>query len=178
MLDNANQHPAARGRFVKFQGAPEGSGSRGISHGAFGIVDMTKAYAPAASKALRGVRIPPGRRTVLVQDEMTLEKSCEFAWGMTTSAKVSVSGNQAALRQDGKRCRLTILEPEGAVFTIESAARKPPQKPNKGVSRLMIRLKDQKKGKLRVAVLIAPVWRRSTKTPPPKIEPLAAWKFN
>jgi len=90
------------------------------------------------------------RRSVLVQDEMTLEKSCEFAWGMTTSAKVAVSGNQATLRQNGKRCRLTILEPKGAVFTIESAAQKPPQKPNKGVSRLMIRLKDQK-GKLRVA---------------------------
>jgi hypothetical protein len=67
-----------------------------------------------------------------------------------------------------------ILSPEGASFSIESAQQKAPQKTNKGVSRLMIRLADQG-GALRIAVLFSPVWPQADAVKSAAILPLDQW---
>jgi hypothetical protein len=63
----------------------------------------------------------------------------------------------------------------GATFSVESAEQKPPEAENKGISRLMIRVKADK-GPLRFAVLLSPVWPSGEPTPPPTIVPLEDWK--
>ncbi|MHC4250061.1 MAG: heparinase II/III domain-containing protein [Planctomycetota bacterium] len=175
LLDNEQQDANGKSRFVKFEGAPERLRKPAALYGAFGIVDLTGAYAAKAKSYTRGVRIPPGRRTVLVQDEFVLKKPCDVAWGMTTSAKVSPDGARATLTQDGKTCHAVILDPEGAEFTVESAERKKPEKENKGVSRLMIHLPGQS-GAVRITVLFAPAWPKAGPVAKPKVEPLAKWK--
>jgi hypothetical protein len=175
LLDDEQQDANGKSRFVKFEGAPERLRKPAVSYGALGIVDLTSAYAAKAKSYSRGVRVPPERRTVLVQDELALRKPADVAWGMTTSAKVAVEGARATLTQDGKTCHVAILSPEGAEFTVESAARKKPEKENKGVSRLIIRLLGQQ-GSVRIAVLFAPAWPDAGAVAKPKVEPLAKWK--
>ncbi|MHC4502582.1 MAG: heparinase II/III domain-containing protein [Planctomycetota bacterium] len=174
LLDGENQDPYGKSKFVKFKAAPERS-TRPSGHEAFGIVDMTSAYPKKATKVLRGVKVLAGRRAVLVQDELALTKTCEVAWGMTTDAKIETRGNHAALTLKGELCRALILTPKGAAFTVESAERKAPEKTNRGVRRLVIRLADQSGG-VRVAVLLAPAWPGGGKIRAPKVEPLAQWK--
>ena len=122
----------------------------------------------------RGVQMLPGKRAVLIQDEITPAKACEVAWGMTTWAKIETKGAVAILTRDGKRLRATILSPAGAEFTVESAEQKPPQRTNKGYRRVMVRLAGQAKA-VRVAVMLAPVWPQGKQATSPKVKALGEW---
>jgi hypothetical protein len=106
---------------------------------------------------MRGVAMVRDRKAVLVQDEFDLAKSCEVAWGMTTDAGIETEGAVAMLSLGQSKLRARILSPAGSVFSVESAERRPPEKTNKGVRRLMIRLKPQK-GQVTVAVCLEPLW--------------------
>jgi len=166
LLAGAGQDINAEAKVVKFESLAESG---------FAVIDLTGAYAEHSRKVMRGVQVLAGRRAVLVQDEFDLPKPCEVAWAMTTDAKTSLDGATATLRQDGKQLTATILSPADAEFSVESAEQKPPQKANKGVRRLMIRI-SAGKGPLRVAVLLSPAWPDGKKQDVPKLKPLSAWK--
>ncbi len=165
ILNGENQDVIAESKFVAF-------GSKKDS--AFGVVDVSTAYAPHSTKSLRGVKIVEGRRAVLVQDEFDLSAATDVAWGMTTDADIAPDGASATLRQDGKECMVKIVEPAAAVFTVESAEQAPPQKRNKGVSRLMIRTKAGA-GPCRIAVLFMPVWKDGAYKGTVSVKPLSEW---
>jgi len=165
LLDNQNQDVYGKSKMVKFDSTGKG---------ALAVIDLAGAYGAAARKFARGVRMLPGRRAVLVQDEITLKKTCQVAWGMTTQAKISAQEGRAVLKHDGKELVARILQPAGAKFTVESAEQKPPQRTNRGMRRLMIRL-DNQKGQLTIAVLLAPVWPDRKQAKPPVVKPLAQW---
>lgn len=100
-----------------------------------------------------------GRQAVLVQDEFEIQKPCEVAWGVTTDAQITAKKEGVAvLTFKGRKLIARILSPAGAKFIIESAEQKRPQKTNKGVNRLIVRLPDAK-GQVRVAILLSPVWK-------------------
>ncbi len=115
------------------------------------------------------------RRAVLVQDEFEIKKRCEVAWGMTTDAEIIIRGKNAALLTlDGKELVARILCPGDAEFVVESAEQKPPQKTNRGVRRLIVRLPNAK-GNVRVAVLLSPVWKDKEVVTKVPIKPLTQW---
>ena len=148
LLDNLNQDPLGKASIVKFHSAPpEG----------FAIVDMSSAYREKAGRVMRGVAMIRDRKAVLVQDEFDLATSCEVAWGMTTDAGIETEGAVATLSLGQSKLRARILSPAGSAFSVESAERCPPEKTNKGVRRLMIRVKPQK-GRVTVAVCLEPLW--------------------
>jgi hypothetical protein len=140
----------------------------------FAVADLTSAYTPKAKSARRGVRMIAGR-AVLIQDELDIAKPCQVAWGITTDAKVAPAGAAATLTLDGRALTARILQPQGAKFAVESAEQKPPQAPNTGVSRLVIRTPAQP-GPLRFAVLLTPQAPGAPAAAAPKITPLADWK--
>ena len=76
---------------------------------------------------------------------------------MTTDATLTVEGNIAHLKLKSAALTARVLFPSGATFKVESAEQEPPQKPNKGVKRLMVRLPAQS-GLVRVVVLLSPEW--------------------
>jgi len=160
------QDPMARASFIKTEvntSAP------------FVLVDLNDAYNELAEKVTRGVAIVRNRRAVLVQDEFELKGTCETAWGMTTDAEIDVKdAGVAVLTLDGKKLVASVLSPAGAVFTVESAVQKPPQNPNTGIDRLMVRVPDAK-GSVRVAVLLSPVWPGDAPVKTVKVKPLAEW---
>jgi hypothetical protein len=166
LLDGEDQDAFAKSSVIKFE-SKKSSG--------FALIDLTSAYNKFAKKSTRGVAIAAGRRAVLVQDEFELEKSCEVTWGMTTDAEISSDNAvMAELRLKGKRLIARVLSPAGAGFVVESAEQKPPQKTNKGVSRLVVRL-PQAKGNVRLAVLLSPVWKNGDVVKTTKLKPLAEW---
>ena len=94
---------------------------------------------------------------------------------MTTDAKIDIkTKNTALLTLAGKKLIAWLVSPSTAGFEIESAQQKPPQKTNKGVSRLVMRLPNAK-GNVRVAVLLSPVWKDKELVTNVPIKPLAQW---
>jgi len=90
-----------------------------------------------------------------VQDELNLSKPAEVVWTMHTRAKVEVDGAQATLRQGGKTLQARILSPANAKFSFEEVSLSPPQRPTKGLGKLLVRLPRQE-GEVRLAVLLTP----------------------
>jgi len=94
---------------------------------------------------------------------------------MTTDAKINIKERDTAvLTLDAKKLIARIMSPSAAGFAVESAEQRPPQKTNKGVSRLIIRLPNAK-GNVRVAVLLSPVWKDKEVVTKVQVKPLAQW---
>ncbi|MHC4259575.1 MAG: heparinase II/III domain-containing protein [Planctomycetota bacterium] len=166
LLGGQDQDAMAESKFIKFES--------GKSSG-FVLVDFTQAYKDFAKKATRGVAMLENRRAVLVQDEFEVEKPCKVAWGMTTDAEIEQDKpTTAELSLKGRKLIARVLSPEGAKFTVESAEQKSPQRTNKGVNRLMVRLPEAK-GNVRLAILFSPVWQDGKIVETVGIKPLAKW---
>ncbi|MCD4824950.1 MAG: heparinase II/III family protein [Phycisphaerae bacterium] len=145
---------------------------------AHAVLDMSNAYRGQAKKVLRGVAMLD-RSRILIQDEVGCTSNDEIRWGMATRrAKIKLDGATATLTKDGKTLQAKILSPAGAKFEIVS----PPapihkkERPNKGVSMLVFRVKPENKKQLRMVILLTPVGEQWKKLPPPKIQSLNKWE--
>jgi len=166
LLGGENQDPMATSKFIKFESKKSS---------AFALIDLTSAYENFAKKVTRGLAMTDGRQAVLVQDEFEIEKPCELIWAMTTDAEISLEKEWIArLTIDGKELVAQVLSPYHAAFTIESAEQKPPEKTNKGVKRLTLRLENAKDN-VRVAILLSPVWKDGRHVSSASLKPLAEW---
>ncbi|MGJ8655271.1 MAG: heparinase II/III domain-containing protein [Akkermansiaceae bacterium] len=166
MLDNKNQHANAVAKLTRFKSSKEFP---------FAEIDLSQAYAADTSKAHRGVALVEGRRAVVVQDEIDILRPSELLWGMTTDATIVLEkADTARLSLKGKQLIAKILSPAGAQFEVESAEQQPPQKRNKGVSRLVIRLPETQ-GKTTVTVLLSPVWEEGGAVEKVEMKSLSDW---
>ena len=166
LLGGEGQDPMATSKFIKFESKKSS---------AFALIDLTSAYEKFAKKVTRGLAILDGREAVLVQDEFEIEKTCELVWAMTTDAEISLEKDRIArLTIDGKELVAELKSPYNAAFTVESAEQKPPEKTNKGVKRLILRL-DNAKDNVRVTVLLSPVWRDGRHLSTVRLKPLNEW---
>jgi len=166
LLDGEDQNPLATSRFTRFQ--TERSS-------AFVLVDLTSAYKNSANRVTRGVAMVGNRRAVLVQDEFDIEKPCEVVWAVTTDAKIDINEKDTAVLTLGARKLIArLLSPSATGFAIESAEQKAPQKTNKGLRRLIVRLPNTS-GSLRVAILLSPVWKDKDVVATVPIKPLTQW---
>jgi len=166
LLGGEDQDPMATSKFIKFESKKSS---------AFALIDLTSAYEKFAKKVTRGLAMLDGREAVLVQDEFEIEKPCELVWAMTTDAEISLEKEWIArLTINGKELVAQVLSPSNAAFTVESAEQKPPEKTNKGVKRLTLRMADAKDN-IRVAILLAPVWKDGRHVSSARLKPLAEW---
>ena len=166
VLGGENQNANAIARLTSFQSNETLS---------FAKVDLTEAYTAHAAEVVRGVAMVGNRRAVLVQDEFEIENPCQVLWGMTTDATITLEKPELAhLSLQGKRLTARVLSPAGAAFTVESAEQAPPQKRNKGVSRLVIRLPETE-GQLTIVVLLSPQWKDGVSVKNAAVKPLREW---
>jgi hypothetical protein len=166
LLNGEDQDPMGKASIINVQ-SEESS--------AFAVIDLTSAYEKYAAKVTRGVAMLEGRKAVLVQDEFEITKPCELTWGMTTDASIAIEKQGTArLTLKGKELVATVLSPSGAELAVESAERKPPEKANKGVRRLIVKIPEAK-GSVRVAVLLSPVWEDGGDVNSAPLKPLAEW---
>jgi hypothetical protein len=166
LLNGEDQDPMAVSKFTRFE--TERSSARVL-------VDLTGAYKKHAARVTRGVAMIADRRAVLVQDEFEIERPCEVLWAMTTDAEIDIKQKSTAvLTLGGKKLIARLLSPSPAGFEIESARQKAPQKTNRGVRRLIVRLPEIR-GDVRVAVLLSPAWKDREIVSEVPIKPLAQW---
>ncbi len=164
-IDGKQQAVAGKARFTDFLSNPDS---------AHAILEITGAWPELATDMRRGVALLDERSAILLQDELEPSRDIEVAWGMTTDASIEIHGNRATLTQDEEVLVAIILEPPGAAFTVESAERKPPERRNAGVRRLVMR-HPMAAGPNRIAILLLPGGDPSTIATPPVVEPLAEW---
>lgn len=120
--------------------------------------DLTAAYAPDATAVTRELALIEDRRVVEVRDRFELAAPSEVVWGVTTDASIAVTADGSAyLTLNGKRMDCRLIEPQGASFSVEDVPSPDGQKSNKGISRLMVRLKDQQ-GSTGIVVQFRPKW--------------------
>ncbi len=168
LINGADQAGDGKAAIIKFEASKSQP---------FVVIDFSSAYKKAASKATRGVKLVCGRKAVLVQDEFKLtdNKGAEISWAMTTDAKIDIkSKTLAELTLDGKKLTAKILSPSNAEFATESAEQKKPEKANKGVSRLLAKVKNAK-GSVRISILLAPAWKGFDPPTALPLTPLAKW---
>ncbi|MBR2460021.1 MAG: heparinase II/III family protein, partial [Clostridia bacterium] len=87
---------------------------------AFAVVDMGCAYLDASS-GKRGMLVTNNRSTVIIQDEVKLNKRSEVYWMAHMAAdatyEVSTDGQSAIVTVDGASLLCTIVVPEGADYS-------------------------------------------------------------
>jgi hypothetical protein len=166
VLDNKNQDIYATSKFIRY--------SSGVTE-PFAILDFTEAYKTSASMAKRGIKVIDSRKSIIVQDEFTLTKSCNVLCGITTDAAVLLINSQKALLTlNGKEVTAQILSPADAVFSIISAEQPSPQKPNTGVKRLLIN-KNATAGNLTIILMLSPQWGGVENIFMPSVTALSSW---
>jgi len=85
--------------------------------------------------------------------------SATLHWRMVTQADVSIDGNRATLKQDGKTCYLEVILPENVSYTLRAAPLDPPpyywDEPNPGHQAIDIWLQADPEGNRDLTVLIS-----------------------
>ena len=117
------------------------------------ILNMDAAYRGQATSIKRGFRFI-GREDLLIQDEISRANG-NIRWTMMTGAAVTVSGNRATLRQNGKTLTARILSPANARFSVITAdPNRSGQNRNSEYRRLVIDLGSSRD--TRITVLLSP----------------------
>lgn len=163
LIDNRNQAEDGRANIVAFESTPTR---------AFAVADLSAGYKDSAQRVLRGMALLD-RKSVLVQDEITMKSPAPLAWSMHTQAKIDTQGDIATLTLGSAHLQARVLEPAGAKFEAASAEMAPPQDQNKHVQKLLIHI-PAKAGATRVAVLLTP-YREKAPTLKPALKPLEHW---
>ncbi|HEX6210825.1 MAG TPA: heparinase II/III family protein [Methylomirabilota bacterium] len=140
------------------------------SYRPFAVVDLTEAYAPAVSRAHRGIALVDGR-DVLIQDEIEAE-AADVIWQMLTRAIVVPDAAGAVLHQGGRTLAFRIVEPAGARLLVGPATAPPPQAEQPEVSILRI-VPAERRPRQRFVIWLSPGNR-----PAPEVQPLAEWDGN
>lgn len=165
MIDGENQNIYAVSKITKTQ----------LNNGSpYAIADLSEVYNKSCSKVERGVSLTDERKSIIVQDEFTLNGTHDIEWGVSTDATISIKGNQATLTQNGKKINAIIISPANAIFSQQEApVLSKEEKSTSGIRRLLIPLKSVK-GKQTIKVLFIPADKQvspSNKT----LIPLQSW---
>jgi hypothetical protein len=164
VIDGRNQAQDAFAAIIAFGSHPDR---------AFAVADLTAAYRPAANRVHRGVALL-GRNHVLIQDEIDASGPVQPVWAMHTRAKIDLAGNIATLTLGDVHLQARIISPEDGKFEVVSVEAPPPQNPNKGVQKLLIR-GPRGSGPAIIAVLLTP-YRDAPAKLQYQTEPLGDWR--
>lgn len=113
----------------------------------FAVCDMTGAYAPDASSAIRGIRLTENKSVVLVQDEIRCPSESDVWWFAHTTASVRLSADckTAILTRNGKSVKAEIISPDGRFSVMDaqpmsSSPQNSEQNENIGYKKLAVKL--------------------------------------
>jgi hypothetical protein len=118
-------------------------------------IDLSRVNPGVIRSWIRTVTLPERSRVVL-DDELVASRPVQVVWGMLTPAQIVLDGAVAKLRKGGQSLTVRVLQPAGARFEVESTQPPPPQNPNAGTRRLIVRL-PEKVEKVRLVVELTPV---------------------
>jgi Heparinase II/III-like protein len=105
-------------------------------------IELTKAYADRLRSWRRQLSLLDGKSLRII-DSIEASRPVEVLWGMVTRAKAEVQGRQAILQQAGKTMTAFVESPDEARFDLVSTHQAPPQNPNNGTTKLVVRLPNK-----------------------------------
>ena len=117
-------------------------------------VDLSEAYAGFASKVIRTISIPD-RRRALIEDLIELKSESTPIWNMHTPAEIEIDGRTALLGQGDAALKVEVIEPEKVMLEAREVSVPPPQRPIRGIKKLMIKPVTPA-NPLRIKVLLSP----------------------
>ena len=133
LIDDQNQDLRAEARITRQEFAPDFSWVQ---------IDLSRANAGKVKQWTRRFALAQ-RQAVLIGDSVRSDQPVEVIWGMMTDAEISVSGQTATLRKNGWNLAAEIHSPRHAVFDVAPLRSAPPQAPNPGFHKLIVRLGDK-----------------------------------
>lgn len=112
-----------------------------------GLIEISSqsAYPGVVNSWLRQIAMN-SPSSITVSDQLVSNQPVAYTWSVMTSAQISVSGNEATLmlsKNPSPTARVLsarILAPANATFGVESANPGPPNNPNNGMRRLVVRV--------------------------------------
>ena len=105
-------------------------------------IDLSRANAGKVKQWTRRFALAQ-RQAVLIGDTVRSDQPVEVIWGMMTDADIAVSGQTATLKKNGWILAAEIRSPRHAVFDVAPLRSAPPQTPNPGFHKLIVRLGDK-----------------------------------
>ncbi|MDQ6676360.1 MAG: heparinase II/III family protein [Acidobacteriota bacterium] len=145
LIDNENQDPKAEARIVRHEFGADASWVH---------IDLTRAYPGRVKSWQRRIGIV-NRQAVLVEDTLATEQPVNIVWNMVTDAEVALDGQTAELTKEGWSLTAEIRTPRHAVFDLEPTKAPPPQAPNSGTRKLVVRV-GERVTDLDLSVLLTP----------------------
>ena len=120
-------------------------------------VDLSAVFTPQAKAVFRHFDFQPDR--IRIRDEIQgATNGLSVRWQMLTRAAITLNGDAAALRQDGKIMQARILSPAGARF--ETASAQPPDdgvnQPNPDFNLLQVNVSVPASGNQSLAIELRP----------------------
>jgi hypothetical protein len=126
---------------------------------AYASLDMTQSYRGIVRSCVRKYWFPE-RRSIEIIDEIDPAVGyMDVRWAMVTTAELSLHGHEALLRQNGKTCKVTILEPEGAFFeelSTRPTDPSPDETLNEGTTMLAANIHQEETVPFTIKVAITP----------------------
>jgi len=157
-----------------------------VEHGStpdvgYAVGELSNAYRDShrVRSYRRGAGLYRPGRVAVIRDELELDAPGEIYWFAHTRAEITVldGGRVAVLTKNGKKLYATIVEGEGAEFSVLPAIPLPTspeisgQNKNEGVSKLTVHIKNVASLRLTVAFGTAPA-----ETNNPLFNPIQSWK--
>jgi hypothetical protein len=121
LIDGENQDTAAKAPFVRPY-----------------AIDLAAAYPGKLKRFTREASLDA--KGARLRDDIEAVQPVEALWGMMTDAEVALEGRFARLTKGGASLTAEILAPRDARFEVVSASPPPPQNPNTGFRKLVVRL--------------------------------------
>jgi hypothetical protein len=105
------------------------------------VIDLSGTYPGVLKRWTREVSLDA--KGARVRDEIEAGRPVDALWGMVTDAEVKSDGRHARLSKGGATLDAEIVSPAGARFEVAPASAEPPQNPNRGAKKLVVRLPGQ-----------------------------------
>lgn len=145
LVDDQNQDLRAEARITRQDFAPDFSWIQ---------IDLSRANPGKVKQWTRRFALAQ-RQAFLIEDSVRSDQPVEVIWGMMTDADITVNGQTAILKKNGWVLAAEIRTPRHAVFDKAPVHATPPQAPNTGFQKLIVRLGD-KVTELDLNILLTP----------------------
>ena len=133
LIDDQNQDLRAEARITHSDFAPDFSWVQ---------IDLSRANPGRVTQWTRRFGMAQ-RQAFLIGDSIRADQPVEVIWGMMTDSEITVSGQTATLHKNGWNLAAEIRTPRHAVFDIAQVHPPPPQAPDNGFRKLIVRLGDK-----------------------------------
>ncbi len=145
VFDDENQDPRAEARITRQESTADLSWVQ---------IDLSHANPAKVKQWTRRIGLAQ-RQAVLVDDKVRADQPVDVIWSMMTDAEMTVSGQTATLKKGAWNLAAEIRTPRHAVFDVAPLRATPPNAPNPGFRKLIVRL-EEKLTELDLQISLAP----------------------